>query len=201
MSKSREAIIVSKTYKSEVELKKDRQINNALGKQQNKIGLNKTNKRKKSVIKIIFVGIFIMICGIMIGYLAHPIFIHNGNNNENNRHSNNIKSNIDLIPLNITFPSNQPGEGRPVTINSTIKNNGYKNADNILVKFYGGCDQGSMYLGEDIITTISPNNSEIASITIGDCYMAVIYTIEVDPNNKIQEFNENNNIFKKDIRI
>jgi hypothetical protein len=157
--------------------------------------------RKTDPNKIIF-GILITCILVFAGYILFIKEMENGDSKTNEIKVNNkvTKSNIDLYPIDIVFPNNQPGEGKEVTINSTIKCCSNCEVNNIIVRFSGGCGQSSMLLGEDIISSIGANESRVASITISDCSMAVIYSVEVDPRNKIQESIENNNIIDIDIR-
>ncbi|MEA2038180.1 MAG: Ig-like domain-containing protein, partial [Nanoarchaeota archaeon] len=102
----------------------------------------------------------------------------------------------------ITFNDTSPLEGRNVTINATIKNIGFSDAQNALVQFFNGDpdDGGVQINGDKWINLTFGSNVTLSvnwTVLLGTTYIFV----RIDPSNTITELNEDNNKANKSITV
>ena len=98
-------------------------------------------------------------------------------------------------------PVNQTGS---VNIAATVRNDGFADAENIVVEFYKGVPGvDGILLGTQIIPLLKPNESSMVSVpwaNISEAGEKVIYA-KVDPANAIKETNEADNFAFAKLKI
>ncbi|MHA1962408.1 MAG: CARDB domain-containing protein [Candidatus Thorarchaeota archaeon] len=111
----------------------------------------------------------------------------------------------DLEPIGFSFDPPSPlTEWINVNLNATIRNNGDREATNVLVRFYDGDPASNVQIGPDqILSRIDANGGTgyaEAQWVATPGGLHTIYAV-VDPENNVTESNETNNIATVDIGV
>ena len=110
-------------------------------------------------------------------------------------------SELSIADADITFDNPTPEEGNTIHISAVVYNTGTRDAKNVSVRFDDNYDRVVTHLGYDML-----------NISAGDTAGANLdYTIQgggnhkiivvVDPDNKIEELNENDNVASKTVNV
>ncbi|MBY9006099.1 MAG: right-handed parallel beta-helix repeat-containing protein [Candidatus Lokiarchaeota archaeon] len=106
-----------------------------------------------------------------------------------------IKSDLSIIPTDISFSNSYPNEEEIIDINALIRNNGDIPANDINISFYDDHpDYEGIFISSRIISFLDYDSSQNVSIPwqvkrgVNNIY------IKIDPINTIEELNETNNI-------
>jgi len=107
---------------------------------------------------------------------------------------------LSISDSDITFDNPTPDEGATVHISAIVYNTGTRDANNVAVRFEDTYDWKTTVLGDDVINITTGGTAEAAmDLTAsggGDHKITVI----VDPDNKIEELDENDNHASKTLK-
>ena len=107
-----------------------------------------------------------------------------------------ILPDLTVSPTNITYSPSDPVVGEPITIFTTIHNQGGTNAENVLIHFYCNDNQ----IGSQTIS-LNANDNATVSIAWTATTLYTNITVIIDPFNEIVEWDEENNIASTSISI
>jgi len=102
----------------------------------------------------------------------------------------------------IVFNNTSPIEGDNITINATVHNIGYSDANNVVVQFFNGDpDVDGVQIGNDQTIDVVAGSSTAVNVTwIAELGTSYIF-VRIDPSNTITEMDETNNEANKSITV
>jgi subtilase family serine protease len=117
---------------------------------------------------------------------------------------NRIQANLTGTAVDINFAPSMPRSGQLTGITATIHNTGCVDASNVRVRFYDNDPAaGGVQIGSDQ-TLASLGAGQQADVTITHSFTGMgeqTVFVQIDPENTVQEYNENDNIFSKRLWI
>jgi len=99
-----------------------------------------------------------------------------------------------VLSSDIVFSDSTPVEGENITINATIKNSGYRDATNVLVRLYERWDDRPYsQIGIDMLVNITTGENTSVKLNWTPRIGTTEIRVAVDPANAYTEINENDN--------